>query len=493
MAAPVNFIWKDLITWVKEHAGHVHANLELRSMQGEHRGVFASKAIDRGEVLIRLPAVLALDGTEMPVQYERNGSSVQVSPWLRCVAAYYRAAHGSNDSDIPQWKPYLSSLPASYQTLFQWTSQERTYLAHTSLEKVASEEPMAPLRLRYQEQVRPYLECCRLVPAVSSEEEEIQIFALVCQAVSTRCFHLQQSTHGSTVDSTSCYAGPYFLPVIDMLNHSRRQKCTTLTRDEHANFCMVVERHIATGEEVLHSYGDLTAAQLLQTFGFVPNETMEDAIASHSEARSCLTPALLSKQSILEACWSVIRSRLPDDLAASMKEEDMEDEVWNVSVDESRIVPFIADTIAVSAQSGSFLTDELVTVACAPFLPSCAYAEARESLLDSSILDDYFLGKLVCTALLKVIQAKCESYEPLRDEQAANDQAVLRQLLAEDDDRHSCRLMYALAVRLEEKESLQGLRRRVVAAVAALDSEGEHEGAGAGGDQQWNKSKLDAL
>ena len=39
--------------------------------------------------------------------------------------------------------------------------------------------------------------------------------------------------------------------------------------DDQCGMCVTAERDISKGEQLLHTYGDLSDAQLLQTYGFV--------------------------------------------------------------------------------------------------------------------------------------------------------------------------------------------------------------------------------
>jgi hypothetical protein len=277
----------------------------------------------------------------------------------------------------------------------------------------------------------------------------------------------------------SVYSGPFLLPVIDLINHSSEKKCTTLhrvrARDQDV-FVMMAEHSVSAGEEILHSYGDLTAGQCLQTFGFVPETAVQRAASSSSASSTNFTPAILSKtEDILPACWEVIESDLPSQLAASMQEQNMEDEIWTVKVDRNRKTDFLPNELLISVDSDNMWTDELVTVTCLPFLPACAASEiTARTLLDRSMLEDYYLCKLVCTAMLKAIDKKLKRYTSVQaDEWPTDDQELLIELLASKqvDTPSSQRLMYGLTVRLEEKQSLATLRGEVIATLVGLDSD----------------------
>jgi SET domain len=367
--------------------------------------------------------------------------------------------------------------------------------------------------------------------------------------------------------SSSSYHGPFLLPVIDLLNHTTNDdkdfpSCTTLQRDASTGtFHMVAERPIAAGEQVVHSYGDaLTSAQVLQTFGFVPHSYMEDrafmttttftstaaATSSQQEksAHQTITPAMLSKiDLLLPACRRVALSDYPKQLIHRMKTQGLnQDEIWNVRElfeqdDEltRRSMSHISNDLAVSSSSGggdqktnnrsSFLSEELITVLCAQFLPHHAYQDlfhnnnndttngtiatgntGGSSLLDASILEDYFLGNLVCQSLLVAIDEKLRSYQPVTTTTALllpdtattttddnmdqddngtttlldRDRTLLRQLLqivgsttkattkteaaaAAALSLNQLRAMYGLTVRIEELMCLIGLREEVLA------------------------------
>ena len=553
-------VWDDLVSWVVSAAsGLVHPALELRedATTTVVRGVFATRAIRQGEVLIRLPEASTVNGRAHPDRYfastadnNVNNDERQASPWLRCLAAYLQAATSKTTTAAP----YIASLPASYETLWQWSDTEISdFLAGTSPpSSVASladswKLDRTALRQRYREQIRPYLVHCGIMDDCQSRppptddcrssvfEKEFQQFAEACQVLSTRGFHMEANNKRTADPAASIRTGPFLLPVIDLLNHASQttgRTCTTLQRQSAGGadmFVMVAERHVSAGEEILHSYGDhLSSSQFLSSFGFVPQHNMDRAAAAAGRARSDSSaaangdssptaPVLLSKtRDLWKACWEVIESDVPQNLTASMKEQDMEDEVWSLQVDRSRTADYVPEEIMVSeataltttangasnnlqdVQQLDLLTDELVTAACIPLLPRCAYSEITErTLLDRSILEDYFLGKLVGAVLLKAIEQKLRKYAPIPQEVVRSlllareggtdekvspfdgDDSLLRQALVSMKDtgessdvirQQRQRLSYGLTVRIEERNTLEALRRQVVALLAILDS-----------------------
>jgi hypothetical protein len=356
-------VFRRLAKWAAEEGGgYVHPDLRLVAVgsagrsdheaeQDEEDGAYdrevaAARDIPEGTLLIRIPSSLALG--YRPASREPGvagggfcggASNGPGSPWLRCLAALYRAQDGAAaGEDLPSsWKPYLDSLPASCSdTLMDWTDEELGWLEGTGLHASLLPEETKDegdergekgrgrlghrrladgLRDRYVERVRPRLLELGLVERLDPAEElaskELERFADACRAISTRCFHADagagdptESAAGTTAAAAALRpgsGGPYFLPVIDLLNHhsggggggggndapaARAATRLTVARSRGGNgdgalwFEMRAERDIAAGEPVRHSYGDaLTSSQCLHTFGFVP-ETASEARAS---------------------------------------------------------------------------------------------------------------------------------------------------------------------------------------------------------------------
>jgi hypothetical protein len=162
------------------------------------------------------------------------------------------------------------------------------------------------------------------------------LFTKAADCVQTRAFHLCADNFltGATQEEEADGGALFLLPGVDMLNHAadaaRRStslmRVTALSREaarraaeaaleakgkgggndgkkeynnndddatlgglEPGSFCFVMraERPIAAGEEVLHTYGDLGDAQLLQTYGFVESRfVVQEAAGGGAGARA---------------------------------------------------------------------------------------------------------------------------------------------------------------------------------------------------------------
>lgn len=472
-------VWKTLVEWVEQqHGGEIHEALTLDQRHlHQPRGVFAVRSIAKGEILIRLPATCVMSGASI---FQNEGAH-SASSWLKCVAAYYL---GLSDST---WQPYRDSLPAEYETLFQWTNEQiAEFLAGTTLgEMVMADRNQDSLRTRYRQAVRPFLRSLDITIGSNDADDadeildtEMQRFIEACMCISTRGFHL---TNNNGVETCSPeYAGPFLLPVIDLLNHNPSQKCTTLQRDPLTGaFCMIAEKDIEIGEEIVHSYGDsLTAAQLLQTFGFVPPRI--EARRSSVIPDTCLTPVVLRKSNhLLEACSAVKSSNFPKDIresiVSSFTHHGDESEVWDVeSIPNRPLSDYDApDDWLISKDCDPILSDELITFMVLQFLPDEATTEIIGSdgrvsaWLDRSILEDVYLGSLVFKAIFQALKLKRAEYLSLNgaDEKLdahRRDISMLDELSNNElKNLTTLRKIWGLSVRVEEQLSLKALEDEV--------------------------------
>jgi hypothetical protein len=135
------------------------------------------------------------------------------------------------------------------------------------------------------------------------------------------------------------------------------------------------------------------------------------------------------------------------------------------------------------------LSDELITLLCVQFLPDEAYdeifGESPSCLLDRSVVDDPYLGNLVCHALLTAIDEKVDAYQrPIEKEESDKVPVAKRSALERDRDslRHLLhskksdngveyhRGVCGLTIQIEEMTSLEALRREVLEIITCLDT-----------------------
>jgi SET domain len=489
-------VFQNLKSWIEKSGGTVHPFLHLArrsapinsqglSLSKGIRGLFTSSPIKKGELLLKIPSKLALSGEKLPKQWNDRVAS----PWLRCIACLYSA------QGVAEFEPYLASLPSEYETLWQWEDNEIKYLDGTALGEILKvDRKEGSLMQRYHEYVQPYLRHLKIVGKKhdKNSQDALRAFRKASMCISTRGFHMRPPDAADEIPAAGTgkepYVGPFLLPIIDLLNHNESNKATTLQRDEDTgDFYMKAERDIAGGEEIMHSYGkQLCAAQLLQTFGFVPENLIQQTSQDVTGVRNT-TPAVFSKKDLVDACRSVKKSSAPRNLQKTMKDNEIEGEAWevcgSVNVPEKRDTSLISDQILVtpSCTSGSCLSDEIVTLCCIQMLPDEVFKEIFDGddpkLLGQEVLEDYFLGNLVGMAILTAVKTKVEAYIPLGDIpgvtlEANDDRSILQQLLQlQEHNLPILRAIYGITIRLEEKKALHDLRSEVISLLASLDDE----------------------
>jgi SET domain len=459
MDSSSSVVYTDLVQWITQpsHGGIIHEHIKLRG-QGSNRGLFTSRRILQGELLVSIPASLVLSGATFPNSY--GNPSISVSSWLRCVACYYDACRMPSEVFF---RPYLNSLPTSYESsLLLWTDMEIShYLGGTHLgDRVLHDRANHALKIRYEEAVQPYLNHLGLLSSSESNPDALTEFRQACLCIATRGFHVSLS---SISDS---YDGPYLIPFIDLFNHDSKTKCTTLVF-RNGCFQMKAERDIEVEEELFHSYSDnLTSAQFLQTFGFIP-ETHFDDVERGSLIDNHVSPAVFTQLDVISACSFVIRSSFPDTVRDYMKStsELVDDQSWTLNHNILlRELSFLPDIFEVSKKVP--LSENLITAFCVLLFPSDVYHEfvsSSPSLLTKDILEDYFLGKLVCQAIQVAVESKSASYSKIEpfDVSVSNqddDRSLFRQIRARSDLK---RLSYGLAIRIEEKSCLLLLKEEI--------------------------------
>lgn len=296
------------------HGGYVHPKVDLfHPLDNGDRGVLALDDIKEGEQLVMLPNTAVIKGCSTGVTAGSNteeiswaellGEGASVSPFIGMVL--YVLAEMAKGSTSEFW-PYFEQLPATYGCVMNWSHEEKAWLKGTAIE-VKDEET----ETIFQREVLPrMLKFPKRWPPPYNTFDQ---FCRVASLVQSRAFHMVEENWvtGSIREGTELY----LLPAIDMLNHAsdpaRRNTSLFQLNQEVAvevdgrqvslngYFSMKADRDIASGEEVLHTYGDLSDGQLLLTYGFV------DIAAASSSSLSPGLSANPDEQAVMErACSS---------------------------------------------------------------------------------------------------------------------------------------------------------------------------------------------
>ncbi|GLC35359.1 hypothetical protein PLESTB_000573100 [Pleodorina starrii] len=323
-------------TWLRSRGGKIHPELDLFHTLGSgDRGVVARSDIAEGELLLLLPIDCAIympteeefnkrpDAFPAAVRYLRE-SHPGLSPFLATTLVLMSEVTRGSASP---WAAYVATLPPSCpDCLLNWSDEEKQELEGTSLEQ-SGPDPAADV---YRRHVAPIVAArSDLWPGLGLRAEAaeggaeareeasgpgLRAFLRAAGLVQSRAFHLEAENWVSGAKEICQLEGGgtqvFLLPGIDMINHSHNpaRRNAHLERlnlaqaaaaklleaaaaeaaagaaadadaaaaaaggHVEAFFVMRADKPIKAGEEVLHTYGNLSDAQLLQTYGFVDSD-----------------------------------------------------------------------------------------------------------------------------------------------------------------------------------------------------------------------------
>jgi hypothetical protein len=440
--------------WLRSAGGFLHPSLDLfGALPHGDRGVVATAAIPEGEQLLLIPRHLCLHVPQAGDTAAGGHAAAPPddSPALAAIAALDPApspifatvlllmaerARGAASA----FAPYLGVLPEAHDCLLSWTDEERQGLAGTGARRARSLQLCAHAALMRAEPASDVYILVLLLaraalergpaddPAAAVHAREVSplcasrpdvwppaacgaaAFEWAMGMVQSRAFHLVADNWLTRAREEG--AALYLIPAIDMLNHATRPEARNtelrMSSEEATATCgrpprevtlrgfftMRAERAVAPGEQVLHTYGDLSDAALLQTFGFV--EELGEGGNPHNQVH-------LPLAAVEQACAAVLASCGERGVAAA----------GPARAALLRRLGVAGEAFALPA--GEPLTAELLTAAQVLMMPEDEFAEfaaevggaddGAEALLGREYLEDGDFREGVCMALLAATQA----------------------------------------------------------------------------------------
>lgn len=268
----------------------MHPSLHLCHPTESGRGVVALKSIKQGDTLLAIPASLSLSSSSNSsssacLQYLTENHS-NLSPFLTStlILMHLLGEEEANAKKEFHWRPYLASLPPTCtNSLLHWTADEKEWLKGTSIDLSEQHDEV------FTRDVLPILSSCPQ-PFWPASFKTRESFMSAASLVQSRAFSMKKInfiTGQEVISNEGSGQEPLFMiPAVDMVNHSthHEKRNTSLQRmpwrinDATHNgvdcFVMQADTDIASGDEVLHTYGDLSDAQLLNLYGFIDQAPM---------------------------------------------------------------------------------------------------------------------------------------------------------------------------------------------------------------------------
>ncbi|MEW5311949.1 MAG: hypothetical protein WDW38_003621 [Sanguina aurantia] len=411
------------------------------------------------------------------------------------------------------FREYLASLPQEVDCLLSWSKEDKDELKGTAIDDEGREQTQAFFARE-------------ALPVISARPDlwpapwnSVSRFAQVAGVVQSRAFHMEESNWvtGSAKESSNLY----LLPAVDMINHasdpSRRNAILSKLNQPMSKvvggaeqavewaFCVTAECDIPAGQEVLHSYGDLGDAALLQTYGFV-----DAAIGTEDEpfVNPC-NHVLIPFQSIQRVCRQMNKDQGDDDSGFS-KAKKASAAATHKQLEDRKVAMLVSCKLLQAAAPantefvltlGNPLPDTLLTVIqvllmlegeFAMLLANNGPKDGEAYSLGTDLLEeDAEFGEMVAFALVQVLDIASHRYPTT----AAQDVTML----ANAEGFRSLRHFYAVSVRLGEKQILAEASKAVVQMivdarsgdppggasddVASDDDEGDEESEGEASDE----------
>jgi SET domain len=261
------------------------------------RGVFCTRAYNKGEIICQIPSDTALALAD-PSSKEET-SLVQAG----CNFLEMYALHP--DAKV-LWAPYLDTLPTLGSDHFDATpdfydDEELQLLEFPRLIKMAQQRQQELKDLAAQK------------PALTLEQLQLATWIVSSRAlaipITEQGEQPQVDDLGRPILTKNTRLLRVLVPFIDLVNHASNSPNTELhlidPEQDNAWFALKATRNIAAGKEIVYSYGNgiESSVELLLNYGFVPHENKVDALMLGKSASSSSGTDCNDTPTTLEA-WS---------------------------------------------------------------------------------------------------------------------------------------------------------------------------------------------
>ncbi|KAK3717291.1 Ribosomal lysine N-methyltransferase 4 [Vermiconidia calcicola] len=318
------------IDWLKCSGTAVSTKIELADLrqQSAGRGVVAKEDIEDDEELFSVPrsSILTVETSGLP---EAIRSDLQ-DPWLSLILAM--AFEQQRGKESP-WKPYFDVLPATFDTLMYWSTEELEYLRGSA---VADKIGKQSADKAFSEQLVPILRQheAALDLAQLSDDDLLTLFHKMGSTIMAYAFDLESPSSQSKTegedweeDSDAGESLPKgMVPFADMLNADADRNNAKLFYEDD-KVVMKTITAVQKGEELFNDYGPLPRADVLRRYGYVTDNyatydvfevalaTVKDVTKEHlkmAEAGVHTRLDYFDEQGILEDGYDVSRASSED-------------------------------------------------------------------------------------------------------------------------------------------------------------------------------------
>jgi hypothetical protein len=286
----------ELEEWLRSH-GATLSGVEAREMSSGDRGLFATRSLAPGEVIIRLPPSVLISGhsaraathvanvldavhedkLEEGLEELANCDKDTVAIVLFLIA---EAAKGTG-----LFQPWIDSLPKRFYTPITAPRDVIDAKLSGSFVLTFALEVREELRTLYDKFILPYA-VGKFPHAYPPEKTTFELFLWAYSVSETRAFELGSVNKASSAETNR---GTLLTPYADMMNHScdakrvsafvRKHRAESCSNNEQVGFeVYIAQNTVQPNEEILISYGQLDNARLLLHYGFAEQKNPHDHV-----------------------------------------------------------------------------------------------------------------------------------------------------------------------------------------------------------------------
>jgi len=283
-------------TWLKA-SGAEFPNLRLGQTSAGRRGVFATKHIHAGDIIMRLPYKLLftryilaehVSVCESQTTFSGMGTNIQTA-----VALLFEREKGA----ASLWAPMIQVLPESFDTPMMWTDVDLELWKGSVLYPSVMKQRGVVKKLyeRYSARCPEFGRRFTLESWFWAVEAVIsRIFGPKSKLRGERAEHARYNVStvlGSPQEDPELLSA--LVPLADMANHHEQANTTWGFNDQADAFEMKANTDIAEGYEIYDSYGRKDAMSMLEQYGFIPEE-LQDGNSYRAMLRLplCVPPSL---------------------------------------------------------------------------------------------------------------------------------------------------------------------------------------------------------
>ena len=262
----------EFLDWLQQNNTIISPKIQIADLRHRSagRGVVAVDDIDEDEEIFAITklSILTTENSRLPAELQ-----VQLNdPWLSLILAMTLEYQAGQDS---RWQPYFDVLPATFDTLMYWTSDELKHLhGSTVVDKIGKQSADRV----FTEQLLPAVRSHQsLFNAASlSNEDLLSLFHRMGSTIMAYAFDLENASQpprgeedGWEEESDAgATLAKGMVPLADMLNADADRNNAKLFYEED-KVVMKTIKAVKKGEELFNDYGPLPRADVLRRYGYV--------------------------------------------------------------------------------------------------------------------------------------------------------------------------------------------------------------------------------